>query len=84
MAAEPSTTAATDTELTSGPPSRRGRTLGVAKLVIIFADGTREQWDFPEGTNCFYREGGNRQTKPTRSWKTHELWWKSDEMVEGK
>lgn len=59
-------------------PSRRGKTLGVAKIVVVLEDGTVEQWEFPPGWPAYYREGGNRQTKPAASWKSHTLWWTSD------
>jgi hypothetical protein len=63
--------------------SRRGKTLAIAKIIMVFADGTREQWDFPEGADpALYRQGGNRQTRPAGAWTTHTLWWTSDKKVE--
>ena len=73
----------TDETVVASTPSRRGRTLKVARVTIIFEDGSHEVWDMPPKQPGFYRQGGNRQTKPTASWTTHELWWQCDRMVEG-
>jgi hypothetical protein len=64
------------------PPSRRGKMLKVAKIVMVLEDGSIEQWEFPPEEPGLYREGGNRQTKPEKFWTTHTLWWKSDVKVE--
>lgn len=69
-------------------PSRRGKTLKVAKIVVLFENGTEDTWEFPKENPAFYREGGNRQTgspavwKTEAMWKTHNLWWTSDKMIE--
>lgn len=73
----------TEPTASQSPPRRRGKTLRVAKLVITFADGSTETWEFPWKTPGFYRRGGNRQTRPEQSWVTHTLWWNSDKKVEG-
>lgn len=57
----------------------------IRKLIIEFADGTTEEWEFPLGdTRSYYRETHNYQTVGGEDstiiarWKEHEVRWTSN------
>ena len=53
----------------------------IKRITIVTEDGTKETWDFPNGTRAIYRERNNGTTEsdPVKEeWHEHDIFWTSD------